>query len=390
MCVGAAALNWLTDLVQYNMETNYSLPDVEAFRVVVPEDPVMRVLRNFFWKTKYPNMHNSLFVGGRLLKSFHVSLIRKSEQQVAPEIWKKYASLYLARFLALNEDIRDADYAQYVASLEKSHEAGHDATRGSETDVEQHDEPRDAPSLGIAGVKFKALVWDGRVMVITVELQKEWEPEPWGLHNEVPPCVHRCAHITLGTANESIHLDESIRLVERWLASNQGAARMDRYGNIEEDKSAEREQTEDDESKGKIWAIDVSDWVGDFIPGDIRPVLASSEAGTVCADEAVASSSQDLSGCPIDTSSKQAQGPPRPVTSPHTEALPSSTPPLLSHRRRSSLHSGETVASMGPAQSSPRPSSPLHTGRPASRSPRDLRRISVGRIWQHIKDVLHL
>ncbi|KAB8075864.1 tRNA ligase [Aspergillus leporis] len=107
----------------------------------------------------------------RIQSEFHVTLIHVHDRAKSPEIWQHYKASYKE---ALRRD-----------------------NTGSRT-----------PSLGPGDAIPECFVWDERIMAVAVrEIKGKDGPLP---------CANAHPHVTIGTANDSIHAFESNGLLERW------------------------------------------------------------------------------------------------------------------------------------------------------------------------------
>jgi tRNA ligase len=111
----------------------------------------------------------------RIQSEFHVTLIHAAQRTTHPEIWEKYK----------------ADYKMTL-----SREGSGDRTF----------------NLGAGKVLPDHIVWDQRIMALAVKINGK---------DEQLPCANENAHVTIGTANDSIKAFESNNLLKRWREADQ-------------------------------------------------------------------------------------------------------------------------------------------------------------------------
>ncbi|KAE8138966.1 tRNA ligase [Aspergillus pseudotamarii] len=112
----------------------------------------------------------------RIQSEFHVTLIHVNDRTTHPEIWEKYK-------------------AKFKDTL--SRENSGDGTS----------------TLGSGEVLADQVVWDQGIMALAVRAT--------GGDGEPLPCANANAHITIGTANDSIKAFESNDLLQRWKEGDQ-------------------------------------------------------------------------------------------------------------------------------------------------------------------------
>jgi len=128
----------------------------------------------------------------RVQPEFHVTLIHKASATHHPQVWEQLTNLY-----------------RTVTERKKSQ--GH------------HD---DEPELGKCKVQLERVVWDKRIMAFVVRLLDEGTEVSGQANGEGEKIkfetVNKVAHVTVGTADQSVKPKESNDLLGRWLESGSG------------------------------------------------------------------------------------------------------------------------------------------------------------------------
>lgn len=199
-------------------------------------------------------MYGKLIWDDRIQKEFRVALVDRTVRETHSDIWQEYCKVYLARLRAVNEVAPSSDFDAYMRQY-----------RGRRTDNEApnlDDMPCETPSLGKVKVKLPHLVWDGDVMVFSVQLEPWRDSEVNLSFDRVPPHVKQYCYMVFGTASASIGGKNVVDLLKRWRDS--GANLTDGGSEAAADSSG-------------IWAIEVDA----TLDGDIRPVLLASYTATI-------------------------------------------------------------------------------------------------------------
>lgn len=136
----------------------------EYFAITLPSSTVSSMLESAFSRVTGPvsAFYNKLKSTGRVQSSFHITLVHNANARLFPEVWEKYNSL-------LNR-------------------------KG------------DAANLGTVEVRLINIVWNSRIMAITVEILGE---EFKG--------TNRISHITVGTRDNTVKPKESNEMLALWL-----------------------------------------------------------------------------------------------------------------------------------------------------------------------------
>lgn len=155
-------------------------PKIEYFSITLPPSRITTILDAVFRDVpaEPARMYNHLQQQRRIQSAFHVTLIHRASSAQHPDYWSGLTDMY------------------FKAS-------------------QNADGPRD-PELGSCTVHVERLVWDNRVMCFVVRLL----PIPgsdvqWRSTNEM-------AHITVGTADNSIKPKESNDLLKKWAQIGSG------------------------------------------------------------------------------------------------------------------------------------------------------------------------
>ena len=124
----------------------------------------------------------------RIQAEFHVTLIHRASQQQHQEQWKSLEQLHSSIFAPAFQKFKHSDAD---GALE--------------------------PEIGACQVQLERIVWDNRLMCFVVRLL----PSEGG---EAFETVNPVAHVTVGTASQSIKPKESNDLLQRWLSVGSGGA----------------------------------------------------------------------------------------------------------------------------------------------------------------------
>ncbi|KAL9086385.1 MAG: hypothetical protein Q9165_007171 [Trypethelium subeluteriae] len=174
-------------------------PKLEYFSLRVPTPDVQRILDAIF-RDKPPELsrfYRQLHNSRRIQPEFHVTLIHRANASQESAYWNKLLALHdtvFQRELNKKENEAQASWSE--------------------------------PDLGVCGVQFERVVFDNRVMCFVVRLINELQEvasasgEGGGLAalgEEGFKTVNPVAHITVGTADQSIKPKESNDLLKKWL-----------------------------------------------------------------------------------------------------------------------------------------------------------------------------
>lgn len=151
-------------------------PALEYFCVSLPANEIRNLVDKAFaaQPQEASKFYHQLQGSRRLQASFHVTLIHRASSKDDPDLWT------------------------YLTSL-------HASALSSSSPEESSD------TLGQCRVRLERIIWDGRVMCIVARLLDEG----WKSSNVV-------AHVTLGTASQSIKPRESNDMLEKWLEVGSG------------------------------------------------------------------------------------------------------------------------------------------------------------------------
>jgi len=160
---------------------------IEYFCIHMPTSEINNLLSSLFAPSPFmppqkAKLYNQLLHTRRIQSSFHVTLIHRLMKTEHPDIWSRYADLY-------------------VVKMREKPESDNTVT----------------PTLAPARVRLERLVWDDRIMAFVVRIlppQDENEPA-W-------PCANAIPHITVGTASPDVKPKESNDLLARWLEVGAG------------------------------------------------------------------------------------------------------------------------------------------------------------------------
>lgn len=155
---------------------------LEYVGVNLPTHRITAILDAVFSDTdaNTARMYRTLQGQRRIQPEFHVTLIHRASATQHPDYWDQLTSLHTS---ALSKPGASAD-----------------------------------PKLGTCSVQLERLVWDSRIMCFVVRLvSADTEACAWKSVNEV-------AHVTVGTADQSVKPKESNDLLLRWLQSGSGGS----------------------------------------------------------------------------------------------------------------------------------------------------------------------
>lgn len=163
-------------------------PKIEYFSIVLPTSRLSAIVNALF--TNHPeanSFYEQLKTARRLQNAFHITLIHRASVSQHPGHWNK---------------INDQWHQKFSQRKEATYSTGGDG----------------GITLGTARVQLERVVWDGRVMCIVARLV---DADDNGFKT-----VNRVAHITLGTAADSIKPKESNELLARWLDGHTAVERQ--------------------------------------------------------------------------------------------------------------------------------------------------------------------
>ena len=158
---------------------------LEYFGVTVAATRINSILEAIFRDASADDskMYKTLKAQRRVQSEFHVTLVHRAEADRDSNYWNKLSDMH--------------------------------AKASAPTGDRAFSMPE--PKLGQCKVRMERLVWDDRVMAFVVRLSPdEGSTEQW--HS-----VNATAHITVGTASQSIKPFESNNLLARWLQEGSGA-----------------------------------------------------------------------------------------------------------------------------------------------------------------------
>ena len=174
-------------------------PKLEYFSVRVLHPEVMRILHAVF-RDKTPEatrFYKMLQNSRRIQPEFHATLIHRASASQEPAYWERLTSLHELTFQReLSKQPNDSQFGW------------------------------PEPDLGTCGVRLERVVFDNRVMCIIVRLMNDShstataDGEDDGaaaMGDDGFRTVNPVAHITIGTADESIKPKESNDLLKKWL-----------------------------------------------------------------------------------------------------------------------------------------------------------------------------
>jgi tRNA ligase len=167
-------------------------PKMEYFSVHLPTQPINSILDTLFadQDNDTARLYKQLKNTRRIQSEFHVTLIHRASAPQNQAYWDK--------LLKLND---------------ASHQNVDSAKEASE------------PELGKCGVHLERLIWDSRIMCFVVRLdgsgtlQVDSKASP-ATEELAFESVNPVAHVTVGTANQSIKPKESNDLLQRWLTED--------------------------------------------------------------------------------------------------------------------------------------------------------------------------
>jgi len=154
---------------------------VEFFCIQLPTPRINAILNAVFnsESAEIGDFYNQLKGNGRIQKEFHVTLIHRASSSQHGDYWSK-----------LNDRWRDASGDEQVEG-------------GGHGDI----------SLGTVRVHLERLLWDDRLLTILVRLPDAEDKEKGAFKS-----INEHAHITIGTAADSIKPKESNDLIVKWLS----------------------------------------------------------------------------------------------------------------------------------------------------------------------------
>ncbi|CAI6253794.1 unnamed protein product [Periconia digitata] len=168
-------------------------PKMEYFSVRISADRVGSILEATFrgQTPEYARLYRQLQQTRRIQNEFHVTLIHRASATQNQQYWDKLNALHSSV----------AQTAVNTGSWE--------------------------PELGKCGVQLERLIWDNRIMCFVVRLNGsasfEVESEAGSGMNELTfETVNAVAHVTVGTADQSVKPKESNDLLQRWLNEGSG------------------------------------------------------------------------------------------------------------------------------------------------------------------------
>ncbi|MCJ1376499.1 hypothetical protein MMC20_007742 [Loxospora ochrophaea] len=166
-------------------------PKLEYFCVRLPTPQILSLLSSTFPANdpQTSRFYHQLLNSRRIQSSFHVTLMHRASKPSDPSFWSHLESLHLTSSSSSSQQPPSAQLPQHPPP------------------------PSSDPILGTCRVRLDRIVWDSRIMCIAARLLDEG----WQTTNKV-------AHVTVGTADQSIKPKESNELLEKWMALGGGAA----------------------------------------------------------------------------------------------------------------------------------------------------------------------
>ncbi|KAF2842317.1 tRNA ligase [Patellaria atrata CBS 101060] len=161
-------------------------PKVEYFGVQLPASDVGRILATVFrdQDAETSRFYNQLDKSRRIQPEFHVTLIHRASIPEHQGVWERLSQLH-------GEAVKQAGPG---AMWQKP-----------------------GAKMGDCKVQLERLVWDGRVMCFVVRLLNGQQSGAENGQAPVFETVNPIAHVTVGTANETIKPKESNDLLQKWL-----------------------------------------------------------------------------------------------------------------------------------------------------------------------------
>lgn len=149
----------------------------EYFAITLPSSIISSMLESVFSRVPGPvsAFYNKLKSTGRVQGSFHITLVHNANARLFPEVWEEYNSLLNGK--------------------------------------------GDAANLGTAEVRLINVVWNSRIMAITVEIL-----------GEKFKGTNQINHITVGTRDNTVKPKESNEMLASWL--KQGGANGGAFGMV--------------------------------------------------------------------------------------------------------------------------------------------------------------
>ncbi|KAK4996633.1 tRNA ligase [Elasticomyces elasticus] len=171
---------------------------LEYFCIKLPTTRITTILDAIFRDedAQIARVYRQLQQQRRVQREFHVTLIHRASASQHQQYWDRLSELYFSA----RDDARNAKQPPQNRNGTPS----------------QSDEPE----LGKCNVILERVVWDARIMCFLVRLapaktEGEGTEMEWRSVNEM-------AHITVGTANQSVKPKESNDLLKRWMTEGSG------------------------------------------------------------------------------------------------------------------------------------------------------------------------
>ncbi|KAH0537645.1 hypothetical protein FGG08_005596 [Glutinoglossum americanum] len=179
---------------------NPRLPKIDYFCIRLPPNPILTVLESHFkaQDAMTQRFYRQLQQSRRIQPSFHITIIHRANSKEFPDVWERFNTMHK------------------------------DALTAATTNNTNIDNNRPEPELETCRVVLERVVWDSRVMAVVTRLLDAQEKD-LGTTNEL-------AHITVGTADQSIKPKESNDLLHTWLSGGSGEgtgiSEMEIKGNV--------------------------------------------------------------------------------------------------------------------------------------------------------------
>jgi len=186
--------NKVNNKQQQKQQKAKKAPKLEYFAVTLPTERINQLLEATF-KDEDPQtakMYRQLKLWRRIQPAFHVTLMHRASTSDHPHYWDQLCNLHGNVFDKAMETHDPQAQAYPVPELAKCH------------------------------VRLERLVWDDRVMTFVVRLHPAENETTNGGNECTFETVNKVAHITVGTASESIKPKESNDLLQRWLQVGSG------------------------------------------------------------------------------------------------------------------------------------------------------------------------
>ena len=165
-------------------------PKLEYFCVRLPTTTILSILSTAFSHAspESARLYHQIQNSRRIQPAFHITLMHRASIALKPELWQHLSSLHATA-----------------------------VTHSAQTSAPTFD-----PILGKCRIRLERVVWDDRVMCIVARILDEgWE------------CVNEVAHVTIGTANQTIKPKESNDLLDKWLGEEGGVQEKEIDGFVE-------------------------------------------------------------------------------------------------------------------------------------------------------------